>query len=208
MPRTDLAISFFTILTVLANTATLGIGAVAAASRVMAADRPDHPARRAWLALRAELARSGMAVAWLVAAVATAGSLYFSEVAGFVPCRLCWIQRAAMYPLVGLLAAASVTRLGPWSQVGRALGLAFGGGGVLVASYHLLMERFPSLASGACDASVPCSLVWFERLGFVTLPYMALSAFLLIAVLLIASPPHPSATAPSVDETSTEETRS
>ena len=38
-------------------------------------------------------------IAFLVAATATAGSLYFSEVADFVPCRLCWFQRIAMYPL-------------------------------------------------------------------------------------------------------------
>ena len=38
-------------------------------------------------------------IAFLVAATATAGSLYFSEVADFTPCRLCWFQRIAMYPL-------------------------------------------------------------------------------------------------------------
>lgn len=200
MPRTDLAISFFTFLTILANAATLGVVAVALANRVMAADRPEHPARRAWLALQAELDRSGPAAAWLVATVATAGSLYFSEVAGFVPCHLCWIQRVAMYPLVGLLAVATVARLSPWGQVCRALGLALGAGGALVAIYHLLMERFPSLQSGACDAAAPCSLVWFERLGFVTLPYMALSAFLLITVLLIASPAALAPEAESIEE--------
>src|SRR5947207_1902461 len=45
--------------------------------------------------------------AFLVAAVATGGSLFFSEIAGFVPCELCWFQRICMYPLsiVTLLAA-------------------------------------------------------------------------------------------------------
>jgi disulfide bond formation protein DsbB len=38
-------------------------------------------------------------LAFLVAAGATVGSLYFSEVANYVPCRLCWFQRTAMYPL-------------------------------------------------------------------------------------------------------------
>ena len=31
-----------------------------------------------------------------VAGVATLGSLYFSESAGYLPCRLCWFQRIAM----------------------------------------------------------------------------------------------------------------
>ena len=39
-------------------------------------------------------------LAFLVALTATVGSLYFSEVARFTPCVLCWYQRIAMYPLV------------------------------------------------------------------------------------------------------------
>jgi disulfide bond formation protein DsbB len=44
--------------------------------------------------------------AFVVAAIATGGSL-FSEIAGFIPCELCWFQRICMYPLsiVTLLAA-------------------------------------------------------------------------------------------------------
>jgi len=37
--------------------------------------------------------------AWLVSVVATLGSLYFSEISGFIPCELCWYQRILMYPL-------------------------------------------------------------------------------------------------------------
>ncbi|HET7846656.1 MAG TPA: disulfide bond formation protein B, partial [Acidimicrobiia bacterium] len=32
-------------------------------------------------------------LAWLVALVSTVGSLIYSEVIHFVPCRLCWYQR-------------------------------------------------------------------------------------------------------------------
>ena len=49
-----------------------------------------------------------LTLALCVALVATAGSLYFSEVAHFVPCKLCWYQRIAMYPLVPILAIAAV----------------------------------------------------------------------------------------------------
>jgi hypothetical protein len=55
--------------------------------------------------------------------------------------------------------------------------------------YHVLLEWFPSLeSSNVCSAAVPCNFVWFEVLGFVTLPYMALSAFALILVLLTLPP--------------------
>ena len=41
------------------------------------------------------------------AAVCLAGSLYFSEVAHFPPCHLCWLQRFCMYPLVPILGFAA-----------------------------------------------------------------------------------------------------
>ncbi len=33
----------------------------------------------------------------IVSTIATLGSLYFSEVRGFIPCPLCWWQRLFMY---------------------------------------------------------------------------------------------------------------
>lgn len=185
MRDTDLAITFFTFLTLLANAATLSIIGAAAASR------SGHD--RAWTWLRGEVRASGLGLAWVVAAVATSGSLYFSEVAGFVPCRLCWAQRAVMYPLVVVLALAGISRN---PRRWRTLALAMAGVGAAVATYHVLLERFPSLETGTCDPRVPCSLVWFERLGFVTLPYMALSAFVLVGTLLVTAAPRSSAADP------------
>ncbi len=37
--------------------------------------------------------------AFIVAAVATGGSLFYSQVAGAIPCEFCWFQRVLMYPL-------------------------------------------------------------------------------------------------------------
>ncbi|MDE0584452.1 disulfide bond formation protein B [Planococcus sp. A6] len=48
--------------------------------------------------------------AWFVSLVAMLGSLYFSEVQGFIPCELCWYQRIAMYPLVLILGIATFTK--------------------------------------------------------------------------------------------------
>ena len=39
-------------------------------------------------------------IAWLLATIATLGSLFFSEVMEIQPCVLCWYQRIFMYPLV------------------------------------------------------------------------------------------------------------
>jgi hypothetical protein len=47
-----------------------------------------------------------------------------------------------------------------------------------------VIERYPDLESGACDPTNPCSLVWVERFGYLTIPAMALSAFALVLTLL------------------------
>jgi disulfide bond formation protein DsbB len=118
-----------------------------------------------------------------VALVATLGSLYLSEVANFPPCRLCWYQRIGMYPLVAILAVAIWRR-----DAGvrfYALPLAVIGG--LISAYHVVLERYPSLESGVCEVTNPCTLIWVRRFGYLTIPAMALSAFALTAVLLLAA---------------------
>ena len=116
-------------------------------------------------------------LAWLVAVVATLGSLFLSEVAGFVPCVLCWVQRGFMYPLAIALAFprlrhSSLTSW--WALIGAG-----------VSVYHYAIEHIPALAeSDFCSPTVPCSFIWVEKFGFVTIPFMALCGFLAIAALL------------------------
>jgi disulfide bond formation protein DsbB len=119
-------------------------------------------------------------LAWLVAATAMAGSLYFSEVGGLVPCELCWYQRIAMYPLAILLFIAALR--GDWGI--RPYATALAGIGALIAAYHALLQRFPSLPSGSCDPSNPCSTIDLERFGFITIPVMALTGFVTILTML------------------------
>jgi disulfide bond formation protein DsbB len=128
-----------------------------------------------------ELARPAvLPVAATVAVVATLGSLYFSEVADFPPCRLCWYQRICMYPLSLILVIAA----GRGDRQVRWYALPLAAIGAAVAAYHVAVERFPSLESGSCDPTNPCSIIWVEKLGYLTIPTMALSGFVLIAVLL------------------------
>lgn len=122
---------------------------------------------------------------WAIAAVATAtmlGSLYFSEVAGFTPCELCWYQRIAVYPVAVVSWVGLVRRERVIAPYVIALSLA----GLCVSVYHYLLEWYPELKSPVCSVDVPCTTVWFRELGFVTLAFMAGSAFVfLIAVSLV-----------------------
>ena len=139
---------------------------------------------RAWLAeLRETLLGTELWLAWAVALVATLGSLYFSEIADFPPCRLCWFQRIAMYPLAVLLLVAAIRR----DFRGAALyGLAFPVAGAAVAIYHVYIELHPEAEGQACRAGgAPCSVKWIEELGYITIPVLALTAFAAIFSLLL-----------------------
>jgi disulfide bond formation protein DsbB len=125
-------------------------------------------------------------LATAIAAVATGGSLYLSEVAGYLPCALCWYQRIAMYPLTVVLGVAAVRRD---RQVWRTA-VPIAAIGAAVSVWHIVIERNPALG-GPCDPTAPCSIRWVEEFGFLTLPTMALSAFLAIIVLTLLARPTP-----------------
>jgi hypothetical protein len=124
-------------------------------------------------------------LATAIATVATGGSLLLSEVAGYVPCVLCWYQRIAMYPLVVVLGVASFRRDG---QVWRTV-LPLTSIGAGIAAWHIAIERWPTLGSEVCDPVAPCALRWVEEFGFLTLPTMAFIGFVAISVLSLAARP-------------------
>ena len=132
----------------------------------------------------AEVKKIALPLAALITTTAMLGSLYFSEIVNYVPCRLCWYQRAAMYPLAILLVVANFKKFKFTKIVAVALALVGGS----VSMYHWFLERFPDLDAGVCDAKLPCSVVWFENFGFVTLSFMAFTAFFTTIVLVTLSP--------------------
>jgi disulfide bond formation protein DsbB len=171
----DQASWFFATLALAAWTVSFLLGVSFVVARV-------SPAGRQRLApWRDEASRLALAFAWAVAAVCFGGSLYYSEVAHFVPCTLCWYQRIAMYPLVLVLGVAALTRdRRAWRYV---LPLAVVGGAISV--YHYQLQAFPSQGHGACDPAVPCTLRYVEEYGFISIPFMALSGFVLISALAL-----------------------
>ena len=123
-------------------------------------------------------------LAWIIAAVAMAGSLYFSESANFTPCRLCWFQRIAMYPLALLLLIAALRR----DDTIRPYAISLASVGGAISAYHYLIEWRPSLDAGSCDVTAPCTVPWFREFGFISLPLMALCGFAAIISLLTLGP--------------------
>ena len=165
-------IGLLAVLAIIAQVAVLAVVGAWLVQRFSSA----HPFDRIVALVGADAIR----LAALVAIIATAGSLYFSEVRDFAPCHLCWLQRIAMYPLVVLLGIAAIIND---RRIGRYV-LPLAGLGSIVSIFHIQLERFPDQKSVSCDIAVPCTTIWFQEFGYITIPVLALSAFALIATLV------------------------
>ena len=172
---TDTAEVFFALLALLA---VAGAGGLVVA-RLLA------PRSATAAAVVDTFAGPGLAFGAVVAAACMAGSLYFSEVADFIPCTLCWYQRIAMYPLALILAIAAFRGdrgvrfyVVPLASIGAA-----------ISTYHYVIEWVPEAETGVCSATIPCSVQWFDPVfGFVSLPFMAFCGFALIISLVTLRP--------------------
>jgi hypothetical protein len=138
-------------------------------------------ARRALAELADAISGSALWVAFAIALIATAGSLFFSEHASFIPCRLCWYQRIGMYPLVVVLLGAAVRRDVRGAVLyGAPLALI----GTAVATYHIYIEYHPESETPGCRVGAPCTTRWIDEYGYVTIPVLAITAFVAILCLL------------------------
>jgi disulfide bond formation protein DsbB len=130
---------------------------------------------------RAELSRRAPLVVAVTAVGATAGSLYFSEVAGYIPCTYCWYQRIAMYPIALIVPIAMLKR----DRSILRSSLALGAVGLAIAIYHIQLQLFPDQASNSCAITSPCTAKWVEAFGFITIPQMAGTGFAIIVAVSI-----------------------
>lgn len=124
---------------------------------------------------------NGNQLSFAIALVATAGSLYLSEILRYEPCKLCWIQRIFMYPLVVLFAVASVRK----DNKVYVYALPLAGIGGLFSLYHYLMQKTSLFQETATCGPVPCTYDALDWFGFITIPLLALTAFILITVIQI-----------------------
>jgi disulfide bond formation protein DsbB len=126
--------------------------------------------------------------AFVVAALATGGSLFYSQIMNFIPCEFCWYQRVLMYPLsiLTLIVAAR----GDHRAARYILPLPVVGAGVSI--YHMLIQYKAIKEPAACSVKLPggCGLNWIQPwdFGYLAIPTLAFTAFLLlIGFLVLAS---------------------
>lgn len=126
------------------------------------------------------LSRFALPLSTLMAALAMTGSLFYSDIAHYTPCLLCWYQRIAMYPMVviGFLAGVAKKKFSPDM-------IALSAIGAIIAAYHYLLQ-IGWIVSTRCEDlgySVSCSERFSMTYGFVTIPMMAFGVFVAILAL-------------------------
>lgn len=119
-----------------------------------------------------------------IAFISTLSSLFYSEIAGFMPCILCWWQRIFLYPQVFIFGLAWRKRDKHAADYGIFLSIVGG----LIAIYHIFLQfgGSPLVPCAASGVSASCTQRYFLEFGYVTIPTMALTGFALIALFLLA----------------------
>lgn len=125
--------------------------------------------------------KNGMFFAFIVALIAMFGSLTYSDILMYEPCKLCWFQRILMYPIVVLLGLGLLRKDSAIAFYGLILAIL----GAPIAVYHYLVQL--GLIKAGCSTvgySVSCAKYFTMSFGYITIPMMALTAFGLIIVFL------------------------
>ena len=124
--------------------------------------------------------RSSLYIALAAAWIAMLGSLYFSEILHYVPCTLCWYQRILMYPLSAIIAVGLLRRDDNLPYYVLPLSLL----GQTISTYHYLIQKTDLFGvPTACQAGVPCTSIWINWYGFITIPFLAMVAFFVITIM-------------------------
>lgn len=137
-------------------------------------------AKKDFFGLKSFFTKKSLVFSFTLAVVATLGSLFYSQVAGYDPCDLCWWQRIFMYPQAVLFGIAL------WKKQSVALhGIVLSALGGAVAAYHYLGQIgvVNGMPCPTVGYSVSCSQIFFMQFGYITFPLMALTAFIGILIL-------------------------
>lgn len=124
--------------------------------------------------------KNAVLFSFAVALASVIGSLYYSEIAGFEPCKLCWIQRIFIYPqaiILGMALRKEDIRVADYC-------IALSGIGAIFSAYHQYLQ-FGGRSLFACSINgVSCSQRLILQFGYVTIPMMMLTGFILIILLM------------------------
>jgi disulfide bond formation protein DsbB len=144
--------------------------------------------RRSLFGVTHHLGKHALVYGFVLTLAATLGSLFYSNIAGFTPCNLCWWQRIFMYPLpllfLVLLVRGQNTGRDERTIVYQSSLMAVIG--AAIALFHWWGQLFNNSALPCPPGGVSCASAPFANYGYITIPMMALSVFLAVIILMIA----------------------
>ena len=112
--------------------------------------------------------------------IAMFGSLYFSEIKQYEPCALCWYQRIITYPFTIILGIA-IIRKDYWISFYTMIVSAIG---AFISTYHYFTKGFILSRPHPCMRKGSMYRTIYKRIGFITIPFLALTAFVIIFIEL------------------------
>lgn len=125
--------------------------------------------------------KNALAIGFITALGGMAASLFYSEVAGYVPCNLCWLQRIFLYPQVIVLGMAI------WKKDARVAdySIALSSIGGIIAGYHSYIQYGGSPLI-PCSSAGLCAQRFVFEYGYITIPLMSLSTFVFLISIMLA----------------------
>jgi len=125
-------------------------------------------------------------IIFFVALVSTLGSLFYSEMAGYIPCKLCWYQRILMYPIaiICIIALFKKTKVMLMENV-----LWLSVIGLIISGYHYYGQMIHTgiLPCNAQVVAAACSYRPFVTFGYITIPLMAFTVFLTVILVILSN---------------------
>ena len=122
-------------------------------------------------------------IGFIQAWIAVLGSLYFSEIKHWTPCVLCWYQRIFMFPIAIILAVAIIRK--DKNVAYYVLPLSILGALVGFYQYLLQMTALKQINLISCSSLEPCSAIQVIYIGFITIPFLSMSAFIIIGLIML-----------------------
>lgn len=119
--------------------------------------------------------------AFLVSISAVSGSLYFSEVLGWTPCKLCWLQRIFIYPLPLLLLISLIMDKKDIQLYVIPISII----GLGIAIYHYPIQLTAMISSGCSAVATSCDMTYTKMYSYITVPMMAITSLSTVIYLML-----------------------
>lgn len=126
---------------------------------------------------------NALSLGLLAGLLALGGSLFYSDILGYEPCKFCWWQRIFIYPQVVLLGLALIRK--DYKIWKYSIYLAVISTFLSLNHYLLQVTGSSILPCSAVGYSSSCSKVFVMTFGYMTIPLMAATTGGLIIVSML-----------------------